>query len=556
MRAKQIGLSLAVVLVLAVSFVAYRIIWGTPFSFTHLMTRQAIEMIADSPQALTSVGLFDGAWYDLTSNKLDPYSLADREKRFARVRRLDAELTGWDRSRLSHQEQLSYDILHWSYGRMLADANYPWLGANNKPYPVEQAFGFQKNIINFLLSTHQIKNARLARHYVERVKAVGPLIDAVRADVERQAKLGVVAPDFIIDRSVAQMQALIAPAPKDNALVKTLAEKSKAIDLDAAERQKLIDDTTATVAQSVYPAYRRLIAEEKALRPHAIHDAGIWRLKGGSAYYVDQLKLLTTTDMTPDEIHAYGLSEVARISAEEDSILKSVGLTQGSIAERMAKLQAAPRFLYANTDAGRAAQLAHYREILTAMRLQLPKVFAHLPAIPLKVERVPVFAEKGSAGAYYERPSLDGKRPGIFFANERNPSAVPMWAMRTLAYHEGIPGHHLQIATVTEMTILPFQRRMGGNSAFAEGWALYAEHLAKEMGVYDNDPYGDLGHLQAEMFRAVRLVVDTGMHAKHWSREQAIAYMVEKTAMNEEEVTAEIERYVVCRAKLAPTRSA
>jgi uncharacterized protein (DUF885 family) len=327
--------------------------------------------------------------------------------------------------------------------------------------------------------------------------------------------------------------------------VKNFIAKSTKLGLKDETRKRLIVEIQTAVESGIYPAYRRLITEEKELRKHASHEAGIWRLKGGSAYYADQLKQLTTTDMTPEEIHAYGLSEVARITAEEDAILKSVGLTDGSVSARMKKLASDPRFLYPDTDKGREAQLVRYREILAQMKGELPKVFAHQPSIPLEVERVPVFSEKGAAGAYYQRPSLDGKRPGTFFANERKPSAVAMWMMPTLAYHEGIPGHHMQIATQTEIKELPYQRRMGGNSAFSEGWALYAEHLAKDMGVYDHDPYGDLGRLQAEMFRAVRLVVDTGMHAKQWSREQAISYMVEQTAMDEGEVTAEIERYVV-----------
>lgn len=540
------GIFAAIILAVVIAgYVGYRTVWGTPLRFSDLLLRQAIVQVADSPQALTSIGIIDGKWYDFTSDKLDEYSLAHRQKVFERVHQFDKELAAWDRSKLSPHDQLSYDIVRWGYARQLDNEKYPWLGANNKPYPVEQAFGIQKEIINFLLSTHQIKNGRLARHYVARLKAVGPLIDAVREDVARQAKLGVVAPDFVIDDSVAQMQALIAPAPEKSPLVTHLAEKTKAIGMDAGSAAPLVADAAAAVKNIVYPAYRRLIAEELQIRKFATHDAGIWHIKGGSEYYADQLKLLTSTDMTPDQIHAYGLSEVARIDAEMDAILKSVGLSEGTVGERMMKLGADKSFQYPNTDAGRAAMLARYRQILARARLLLPKYFSHIPKMQLEVRRVPVFAEKGSAGAYYERPSLDGSRPGIFFANLRDTAEVPMWAMPTLAYHEGIPGHHLQIATATEITGLPFQRRLAYFPAFGEGWALYAEHLAKEMGLYAGDPYGDLGRLQAELFRAVRLVVDTGMHAKHWSREQAIDYMRDNTGMAESDVVAEVERYVV-----------
>jgi uncharacterized protein (DUF885 family) len=220
-------------------------------------------------------------------------------------------------------------------------------------------------------------------------------------------------------------------------------------------------------------------------------------------------------------------------------------MRDGTVGERLDKLMTDPRFLYQNNDKGRAQMLAHYKELLGHVRGLLPKYFARLPKAQLDVRRVPPFSEKGSAGAYYEPPSLDGGRPGIFFANLRNVGETPMWAMPTLAYHEGIPGHHMQVATAMEISGLPLIRQFAFLPAFGEGWALYAEHLAKDIGLYKNDPYGDLGRLQAELFRATRLVVDTGMHAKHWSREQAIQYMQSTTGMANSDVTAEIERYAV-----------
>ncbi len=535
----------AVLALIAGMYLAYQTVWGTPLRVRDLLLRQAIQQLRESPQAMTQVGIIDGAWYDFSSDELDRYSLEERKRIFERTRRYDAELAAWDPIPISEQNRLSLDIVRWSYARTLADAKYPWLGANNRLYPVEQAFGIQKDLPNFLLSTHQIKNARLARHYVARLEALGGVLDAVREDIARQADEGVIAPDFIIDDSIAQMKAFIAPVPGENPLVTHLAEKTEAIGMGSEERNALINRAVAAMLETVYPAYRRLIEEEGALRKRATHDAGVWRLKDGAAYYADQLKTLTTTNMTPDQIHAYGLSEVARITAEMDGVLKSIGRTEGTVGERMNALMADPRFLYPNTDTGRGAMLARYEQILGRVKWMLPGYFSHIPKIPLEVRRVPIFAEQGSAGAYYERPSLDGGRPGVFFANLRNTAEVPMWAMPTLAYHEGIPGHHMQIATATEIEDLPFQRRLSYFPAFGEGWALYAERLAKEMGLYAGDPYGDLGRLQSELFRAARLVVDTGIHAKRWSREQAIAYMQTTTGMANSDVTAEVERYVV-----------
>jgi uncharacterized protein (DUF885 family) len=540
------GAALTAVLVLiGTGYILYQTVWGTPLRFNDLLDRQAIVEAIDSPQTLTQIGVIDGAWYDFTSGKLDRYSLAERQKRFERTRKFDAEIAAWNPDKLSPQEQLSYDIIRWGYSRSLADQKYPWLGANGQLYPVNQAFGIQGRLPNFLLSTHQITDARLARHYVDRLRAMGRVLDAVRDDVARQAKLSVIPPDFIIDASIAQMKALIASPAMRNPLVVHLAERTQAIGMNADERNALVDRAVEAVQESVYPAYRRLIAEEQSLRAKATHDAGVWRLKGGDAYYADQLKTLTSTDMTPDEIHRYGLSEVTRITAQMDIVLRSIGLSDGSVGERMDALMDDPRFLYRNDDVGRQAMLVRYGQILGRVRTMLPKYFSHIPAIPLQVRRVPPFSEKGAPGAYYEPPGLSGGRPGVFFANLRNTGETPMWAMPTLAYHEGIPGHHMQLATALEIRGLPLRRRMEYLPAFGEGWALYAEHLAKDIGLYDGDPYGDLGRLQAELFRAVRLVVDTGMHAKHWSREQAIDYMQTTTGMAQSDVTAEIERYVV-----------
>ncbi len=543
------GLGLvAMVLVLVVlaggGYGYYKFI-GTPFTFNAMLNTQAVKEALRSPQILSQVGFLDGGPLDFHSGKLDPYSLDERRDRYDRLKGYVTDIQAWDLASLTSQEQLSYDIVLWNYQRRLEDEKYPWLGANGQLYPVNQAFGIQKDLPNFLLSRHRIGNARLAHNYVERLRALGPVLDSVTEDVRRQATLGVVPPDFIVDDSIDQIKTLIAPPPAQNAMVTDLAEKVAKLGLAPDERNAVIADAAAAVRDTVYPAYRRMIAQEQRIRPLAVHDAGVWRLKGGSAYYADQLKTLTSTDMTPDEIHAYGLAEVARITTQADALLKLVGLPDGSVGERLDKLMVDPRFVFRNTDADRAKMLERYNEILGRMHALLPQVFSHIPKMPLEVQRVPPFAEKGSAGAYYEQPSLDGSKPGIFFANLRNVAETPTWTMPTLAYHEGIPGHHMQIATALEIQDLPLLRRVQFLPAFGEGWALYAEHLASDMGVYQNDPMDDLGRLQAELFRATRLVVDTGMHAKHWSREQAIQYMQSTTGMAASDVTAEIERYVV-----------
>ncbi|HTQ14614.1 MAG TPA: DUF885 domain-containing protein [Rhizomicrobium sp.] len=519
---------------------------GQPFSFNAMLNTQAIGQLLDQPQTLSSVGVLDGTILDFHSGRLDDYGLGARQREYDRTRADEAEVRAWDKSKLDPQERLSWEIAVWNDERRLADRKYPWLGADGAVYPVNQAFGIQKNLPNFLLSQHRITNAKLARNYVARLRAMARVLDAVDADVARQAKLGVIPPDFIIDDSIVQMQALIAGDPARNVLVQNLAWKSAGLgDLSPAERDALIADAAAAVKDDVYPAYRRLIGRMGAIRPLATHDAGLWHIKGGDAYYADQLRALTSTDMTPQQIHQYGLSEVARITAEMDSRLRALGLIDGTVGARMTALAHDPRFEFHNTDADRARIVARYGALLGHVKTLLPEYFADIPKAALAVARVPPYAQAGSAGAYYEPGSLDGSRPGTFFVNLRNVEETPSWAMPTLAYHEGIPGHHLQIATAAEIRDLPYERRFNFLPAYTEGWALYAEHLAGDMGLYRDDPYGDLGRLQAELFRAVRLVVDTGMHAQRWSREQAIGYMQATTGMANSDVTAEVERYVV-----------
>ena len=268
------------------------------------------------------------------------------------------------------------------------------------------------------------------------------------------------------------------------------------------------------------------------------------RLPDGAAYYQAMLKQFTTTDYTPAQVHQIGLDEVARILAEMDTLLKSQGLVEGTVAARMQALGEDPKYLEPNTDEGRARLLTRYREILDEVSKRMPDYFRTIPPGQLKVEREPASVEKGSSGAHYVPAAMDGSRPGAFVANLRDTAETPTWGMKTLAYHEGIPGHHFQIATAQGLKGLPLIRQQSIYGAYVEGWALYAERLAAEIGLYKDDPLGDLGRLQAELFRAVRLVVDTGLHADGWTREQAIDYMVETTGMARSDATSEVERYM------------
>ncbi|MEQ1868102.1 MAG: DUF885 domain-containing protein, partial [Micropepsaceae bacterium] len=385
-----------------------------------------------------------------------------------------------------------------------------------------------------------------ARNYVVRLNAFGTHFDQVLVEIERQASLKVLPPRFVIDAIIASTDTFRKPDPKDNPLVATFREKlGKLTDIDKKLATELEAAAVAAVKDVVYPAYGRIKATFERLRPQATEDDGVWKLPGGDAFYADAVRQFTTTDMTPEQIPTLGLAEVVRLEGEMDAVLRSVGETNGPLVDRMERLSRDPRFTFSADDAGRERILAGYRTLLEAMQKRLPEAFKKIPPQKLEVVRVPTYAEATSAGAYYNPPSFDGGKPGQFFANVRDPAETASWQMPTLAYHEGVPGHHFQIATAQNIEGVAFARRVLPFTAFSEGWALYAEHLAKDMGVYDKDPYGDLGRLQAEMFRAVRLVADTGIHAKRWTRQQAIDYMHSKTGMSVTEVTSEIERYIV-----------
>jgi uncharacterized protein (DUF885 family) len=339
-----------------------------------------------------------------------------------------------------------------------------------------------------------------------------------------------------------EMRAFTSVPPEWNILSPSFAEKLDKAGL-AARKDALLAACAERIAQDVYPAYARLIAFMEQQEALATTDDGVWKFRDGDAFYVYALQSQTTTDMEPEEVHAIGLSETKRIQEEMDGILKAQGMVEGSVGERMAALAKDPRFLFSNDDAGRAACLEGYRKIIEEVNTGINRVFDLRPAASVAVERVPEFREKGSAGAYYQMPALDGSRPGTFYANLRDMTEIQKYGMRTLAYHEAIPGHHFQIAIQQEIKGPTF-RKMPLFTAYTEGWALYAERLAWEEG-FQQDPFDNLGRLQAELFRAVRLVVDTGIHYKRWTREQAIDYMIANTGMNPGDVTAEIERYIV-----------
>ena len=536
----------ALTLLAVVTFCGYRIVWGKPFTINLLANRQALEFLMRNPELFTAVGIMDGSILDRHSDKLAPYTIRHRDDGYAQFERFMREVHWFDRARLARQDQITYDILIDQYQSGLALRRFDWLPADLSTYPISPMSGAQVALPNFMETQHVVSNDKTARNYVARLEAMGGKLDEITAEMQRQARAGVVLPPALLERSLVVLHDTVAPAPEENALVSTFAARmSRVKSLDAARRKSLEQQAVAAVRTGVYPAYERMRAALVALEPVAAsQSAGVGRLPDGAAYYATMLRQQTTTDYTPEQIHALGLSEVARITAEMDTVLRAQGLTAGSVGERMAALGKDPRFLFSNDDDGRRQALARFQQILDEVNARMPGYFRTQPAKRLTVERVPEGLEKGSSGAYYQPASVDGSRPAAFFANLRDLNELPKWVMKTLAYHEGIPGHHFQISIALELKGLPLIRQQPIYTAYAEGWALYAEQLAAEIGMYQDDPWGDLGRLQLELLRAARLVVDTGLHAKRWSREQAIDYMVSTTGSPASDMTSEVERYM------------
>ncbi len=411
-----------------------------------------------------------------------------------------------------------------------------------QPYAINQLSGPVIDIPKLLEAQHTVVNAEQAADYLARLSALPGVIDGILAKLQHDVALGAIPPDFVIDSTQAVVDAFAQDPASENVLVtsfRTKLEQAKVADADA-----LVAQAQALVGDGVLPAYRRISAYLTEIRPQAPHDAGIWRLPEGDALYRAMIRQMTDGDLEPEAVHQIGLDEVARISAEMDALLRAQGYEEGSIGERMQALGAEPRFAYPNDDAGRAAILASIQTQLAGVRAALPQWFGTLPKHEVEVRAVPAFSQDSAPGGYYDSPAPDGSRPGIYWINLRDTALWPSYAVATLTYHEAIPGHHMQVAIAIDQEI-PFLAKTFFSNPSGEGWALYSEALAAEMGLYANDPFGDLGRLQAEMHRAVRLVVDTGMHAKKWSREQAIDYMMANEGAELSGVTAEIERYAV-----------
>ena len=517
---------------------------GTPAAaLSALMDRIVAESIMTSPEALTSLGLDKGPNAAMKA-RLDDRSQAKLEADKVIFRQAIADLKAIDRSALTGDDGVYYDTIEFFGDTAISGYDFPYGGGG--PYGAtcytdSQLTGSYQSLPDFLDTQHSIETAQDAEAYLSRVSAFATALDQETARMERDFAAGAIPPDFIIDKALLQMANLTGTPAGELVLTTSVARRTaeKNIPGDWASRAEAI------VSAEVYPALQRQADALKSKRAEATHEAGCWRLPDGEAFYEYGIKSYTTTTLSGDEIHRIGLDQLADLSARADVLLKAQGLTQGSVGERIAALGKMPEHLYANTDEAKEQLLRDLNDQMADMARRLPDYFGRIPTSPVEIRRVPKFIEAGAPGGYYNAPSLDGSRPGAYYINLRDTAEWPRFQLPTLTYHEASPGHHHQIALQQEKPGTPLLMKVLGFSAYSEGWALYSEQLADEMGVYEGNPTGQIGYLQSLMFRATRLVVDSGMHAKRWSREQAIVFMRDALGDAESAVTTEIERYCV-----------
>jgi len=445
---------------------------------------------------------------------------------------------------LDHQTQLSYRL--WVRQAERAVEGYKWRLYN---YPVNQMFGEHSGTPAFLINIHRVDNVKDAQAYIARLNGIKPKFDELIIGLEARRAKGIVPPKFVFPLVIESSQGIITGEPfdasgKPSTLLEDFQKKiAKLPDADPATKDRLLADAKLALTGAVKPAYEELIVELQSLEKSATDDDGVWKFENGADYYNFALRRTTTTDLTADQIHEIGLKEVARIHAEMELIKDQVGF-QGDLPAFFKYMREEPKFYFPNTPEGKAAYLEGAIKIIDTMRGRLDELFLTKPKAMIMVKAVEPFRERESGGAFYQRPAADGSRPGTYYVNLYEMSAVPKYEMEALAYHEGIPGHHMQIAIAQELTGVPKFRKFGGYTAYIEGWGLYCERIPKEMGFYA-DPYSNFGRLSMELWRAARLVVDTGIHAKRWTRQQTMDWLRANTPKSERDILTETNRYIV-----------
>jgi len=495
-----------------------------------------MDAVMRSPMFQSYLGIKDD------QDKWDNLSEAHAQKELQISKDNLVKVNAIDTSKLDPQTKVSLDLMKQNLEEEIAD--FKWRFHN---YPLNQMFGIHSQIPSLLINNHAIKTEKDAQDYIARLNGIKPLFDQVIEGVNLRAEKGIIAPKFVYPYVISDSQNIISGAPfnegENSTLLADFSKKVSEMELGNFEKESLLKQATQALKDSVQPAYQNLIKAVKIIEAKASDVDGVWNLPEGEAFYNNALARTTTTDLTAPQIHQLGLNEVARIQEEMKIIMKKVDF-KGDLSAFFEFMRHDIQFYYDESEQGKAKYLAEATQLIETMKLRLDDLFIVKPKADLTVKAVEAFREKSAGKAFYQSPSMDGSRPGIYYANLYKMSEMPSYQMEALAYHEGIPGHHMQLAIAQELESIPKFIKFGGYTAYIEGWGLYSEYLPKEIGMY-SDPYSDFGRLAMELWRACRLVVDTGIHSMKWDREQGIKYYMTNTPNPEGDAIKMVERHIV-----------
>ena len=510
-------------------------------SLDKFLDDSVLEPILDSPQTLTSLGLHQLDFLTNHNENLDDYSVEKSESDHEKFLVYYEKLNNFDETKLPESAKLNLEVAKFA-------ANIEKRGFENFRYymgPFIQFYGTHLSFVNFMTDTHKLVSEKDAEDYIKRIAKIPDAIDQLMIFEKRRAEAGIYSPKFVYEKTLLQLTSLIETPTDQHPLFMSFKDASESMDLETDKKESMFLSLKDNIEKfkSSYARLKILVEENSQ---NAREFDGVWSLPNGDDYYKHRLQIFTTTDLTADEIHKLGLQMVEEIQSEIKRILSEEGYDiNRPLADLFVELNNDPRFLFEDSDEGREAILDEYRRINEETYAILPDYFNELPKAKVVVKRVPIFSEKSAAGGYYQGSSLDGSRPAAWYANLYDINATQTFKMPALSFHEAVPGHHLQIALNQENQNQTLWNKFGyRTSAFSEGWALYAERLAVEAGLL-RDPYEQIGSLQSELFRAARLVVDTGLHSKKWTREEAIIYMMDNAGEVRSESESEIERYIV-----------
>ena len=514
-----------------------------PISLDHYLGKEVISGMLDSPEAMTYLGIIDQFnFITKHQSKLSVYGLEDQAEDLADMKKSRAILERYNDSKLTKQQRISKNVALFDLdNKIRQEEEFPF-----HDYPLNQIGGIHLNMVQFMTDVHPIRSKNEARAYIDRLNMLDDVFGSTIESLNAQRDAGIFPPRFVFDHVIRQLNELINA--DQNPIRDVFERKINEPELAFSDQFKaeLISDLNLAIEESVNPSFQLLLDFMIETLPMADPNDGVWSLPNGDEFYALRLKVYTTTDYSAEDIHNIGLSEVDRISKRMQDILSELGYGDNlNVGEMMNQLNEDPQFLYADTPDRKTIVIKDYSDIVEETWMAAADSFHRMPASKVEVRAVPEYSEQNEAGGYYMSPALDGSRPGVFYANLYDIKQTPTYSMRALAFHEAIPGHHLQNALNLENEDLTLYRRFGYyTSAFGEGWALYSERLSVELGMAKT-LFDELGVLQSELFRSVRLVVDTGLHYKRWTREEAMDYMKKTTGMSDAEVVSEIERYIV-----------